>query len=195
MHAELLKLAHAARPDLIDKVAVGMVVLEKLFPEEAEEVKANFAFITGKAEEGVKTAAPNLGRFGMAVGATVAAGLGSAIASDLYDEMKRGMSRGRNFKNIMNANPDLIKAYDKSQLRSSFNVVHRYAPEFTADPMMGGALLKSLTEMPQSEHQVIEKLINARKNLIEAKRKQFSPSSFRADILDNPKEGRSHSPG
>lgn len=190
MNADLLKLAHEARPDLIDKVAAGLVVLEKLFPEEVEEVKSNLGFVAGKADEGIKTAgSADYKRFGLAVGATVAAGLGSAVASDLYDVVKRGLSRGRNFKNILNANPDLVKSFDKSQLRASFNVVHRYAPEFTADPTMGGAILHSLSQMPHSEHQIVEKLINARKNLIEAKRKQFSTLSVKADVLDPPRKG------
>ena len=192
MKDELLKFAQAAHPEILDKVAASLVILEKMYPEDAGDVKENIAFILGKTEEGIKTASglpdkASLGRFGLAVGASAAAGLATAVVSDLYDEVKRGLSSGRNFKNIINTNPDLVQAFGKSRLKSTFNLVHRYAPEFTADPIMGGAILKNLSEMPQVEHTMVEKLINARKNLVEAKRKQYSPGHLNVDVFDTPK--------
>jgi hypothetical protein len=105
------------------------------------------------------------------------------MATDLYDTAKRGLNKGRNFRHIMLANPELKKT-DKERLHNAYDALHRYAPEFTADPMVGGSLLKSVIDLPGNEHTVIKDLINARKNLLDSKRSQYQPGKTEIELPD-----------
>ena len=65
----------------------------------------------------------------------------------------------------MKANPEL-KAIDKARLQQSFDAIHRYAPEMTADPLVGGALLKSVADVSGNEAVAIKSIIDTRKNVV-----------------------------
>lgn len=181
--ADLLAAAEEARPDLMQKTAAMLGLLERLSPEHELEVRAELAKIASYTNEKV-AAAEGYGpaaRFGLAVGGTLLAGLAGSVATDMYDAAKRGLTKGTNFKRILRANPEL-KHFEKERLHNSFDALHRYAPEFTADPILGGSLLKSVAEVPGNEHVVIKDLINARKNLQDAKHTQFTPGKSEIEV-------------
>lgn len=188
--ASLLQVAQQASPGTIEKVAQILHVLEKDEPYFAEGLKSDIRDVLNYATE--KTAASmqghGMGGFGMALGGTLLAGLGASIATDLYDAAKRGLTKGSNFRTIMKANPELahLEGVDQRRLRTSFDAIHRYAPEFTSDPVVGGALLRTMATQPAgSEHQQIMTLMQARKNLQEAKHKQYSPQNVHITAKDN----------
>jgi hypothetical protein len=189
---DFLKLASLVKPELIEKTAKALAALELVSPEHANELKAEMDAIIarplqlmeknagaasaiasayGKVPQGVKTVAV------LGVGSALA-GLGSSIATDLYDAARRKFTSGRNFKRIMDANPELSKGFDKKQLKATFDTLHRYAPDFTADALMGGSLLSAMAQVPGNEKNFIVELINSRKNLADAKSKQYSPAHF-----------------
>jgi hypothetical protein len=73
----------------------------------------------------------------------------------------------------MQSNPEL-KGLDKTRLTNTYNTIHMYAPEFTADPIMGGSLLKSVYDAgPGMDHVMVRELIGSRKNLQDTKHNQF----------------------
>ena len=92
---------------------------------------------------------------------------------DLYDIAKRNVTKHGNFNRILEFSPELKKNFDKDRLQNSFNALHRYAPEMTADPMIGGSLLKAVAESPGFESTIIRDMINARKSLIDSRTGQF----------------------
>jgi hypothetical protein len=95
------------------------------------------------------------------------------MATDLYDAAKRGLTKGKNYRAIMQSNPEL-KGLDKARLTNTYNTIHMYAPEFTADPIMGGSLLKSVYDAgPGMDHVMVRELIGSRKNLQDTKHNQF----------------------
>ncbi len=195
--ASLLKAAQQAAPEMIEKVAHILHVLEKSEPFFADELKNDIRnvldFATEKTAAPLGGQAPGMGGFGMALGGTLLAGLGASIATDLYDASKRGLTKGRNFRMIMKANPELaeLEGVTPSRLRASYNAIHQFAPEFTSDPVVGGALLKTMATQPTgSEHQQIMTLMQARKNLQEAKHKQYSPHNVQVYSADNSDDQR-----
>lgn len=179
---EILQAAQDAQPELVKKAADHLEKLEKLDPVIAQEVASDFNDITAYASKRVapkveKVAAKQgagMSGFGLALGGSLLAGLGTAVATDLYDAARRGLTKGVNFRRIMEANPDL-KSYDSKRLRESFNTLHRYGSDLTADPLMGGSLLKALAGLEGNEHTLIRDVIKTRKEFLEAKAKRFSP--------------------
>lgn len=170
---QILQAAHTARPDLIEKVATAVALLGAFDREYEKELVAELKYIADYTSE--KVAAADWGKFTMALGGSLAAGLGATMATDLYDAAKRGLTKGRNFKRVMDANPEL-KQFDNKVLRSSFDTLHRYTPEFTADPILGGALMGAIVASPANAVAIVKDFVGARKNLLEAKHKQYSPS-------------------
>lgn len=181
---DILQAANEARPDLISKTASAIAILEKLSPGHASDLAQEMGTIISYTSE--KTAAADFRNFGMGVAGTLVAGLGTAVASDLYDAAKRGLTKGQNFSRIMEANPELHARFkaDPKAMRMSFDTIHRYAPEFTADPILGGSLLLSAVESPSSSVAMIKDLVGARKSLREAKAKQYSAGHVQLERVD-----------
>jgi hypothetical protein len=174
----MVKAAADARPDLMNKAAVAMMLLEKESPEFAADLAAEFNLIATSTVEKVAASGPSgMSGYAKGVAGLLGSALAGAVATDLYDAAKRGLTKGKNFNRIMDMNPDL-KRYDKGDLKKSYDTLHMYAPEFTADPNMGGQVLHRLVELPQDQHNMIKELINARKNLRDVKRGQFSSGSM-----------------
>lgn len=174
---ELLQAAHDAQPETMNKVAAMLFLADRLDPELAAEYAKDAVVILGRATEGMEKLSDlsAMQQVGVGVGSAVAGALGTSIASDLYDYAKRSLSASRNFNNILKTNPGLLESHDKAHLRSAFNTIHRYGPEFTVDPMAGGALLRAAAGAPESIHLLVSGISKNRKEVIDAKRKNFEP--------------------
>lgn len=172
---ELLKLANDSRPDLISDTAEAMIEIEEIDPDTFAEVKEDFELIFDVTHEKLGGVGDTARTFGTLMVGSALAGLGGAMATDLYDAARRGLTKGRNWNRIMEANPNLRKQVDDpKRLRTVYSTLHRYAPDFTADPMMGGAILKAMANLPEgSEANFVSNLISSRKNLIDARNNQF----------------------
>ena len=175
---ELLESAQTHCPELMQKTATLLAATEKLDEDISKEVLQDFHTITNFTSEKLASTGDYVKGMTTAMIGTAAAGLATAVATDLYDAASRGFTKARNFKRIMEANPDL-KNYDKTMVRRSFDALHTYGPEFTADPLMGGSYLKVLAGGGGNEHQILKDLVSNRKNYIEAKAKNFSPLSLK----------------
>lgn len=168
---DILLAAEASAPDLMDKTAQSLAILERMDPEVAEEVVSDFIEIvnvtlekTSAAGAVEKSLAKRVGEGMVMMGA---AGFGMAIANDLFNAAKRGLTKGTNFKRMMDANPHL-KELDPKAVKSAYNTLHHYAPDFTADPNLGGQLLHSMVEVPQNQATLVKDLIRSSKELHEA---------------------------
>lgn len=73
---------------------------------------------------------------------------------------------------MMVASPDL-KHYDKTELKRSFDTIHRYAPEMTADPMVSTQLVRGLIASPENAVGFVKELLQSRKNLADSKGGQY----------------------
>lgn len=178
---ELIKVANAANPELIEKAATALQALEKSEPEFAAEVLADFREIGAAVKTGLEKTA-SAGEYGKAIGVAAgtmaAGGLAAAVASDLYDAARRGLTKGVNFRRMMQAASPELSQFEKDKIRAAFNAIHRFGPEFTADPTTSAALTLAILRSPDLAGNSILSLTGARKNLIEARRKQFASSGM-----------------
>lgn len=210
MDTEILKMASEADPDTMLKTAQAIELIEHYAPEFLAEVFAEFAAIGDVTQEKVAAVIPSFGvagaalkgldtaaRVSMVVGTGIAASLGSSIAADLFDSAKRGLTKSRNFKRIMDANPNLKgEILDKNRIKPAFDALHRFAPDYMSDPLIGGGLLKSMANSPGgNEYQLMEKLIGSRKSLLEIKEKQMRPDWKGARELLNKARSSRGAPG
>lgn len=180
MNPEILEAAESAQPELMQKTAQALTLIEKMAPEFMEDVISDFETISSVTLEKVAGVPPivkeKLLGAGALVGTAIAAGLGTSIATDLFDAAKRGLTKSRNFKRIMEANPGLKNVAEPKRLKPAFDMVHRYAPDFTSDPMLGGSLITAIVNQPPGhEYNLIKELLGARKNLSDIKGSQFRP--------------------
>jgi hypothetical protein len=183
---EFLEQVNGVAPELMQKTAEALAEVDPAFLPEVRQDFQTICDVTLEKVAGGPSQGPGLGGFALAVGGTMAAGLATAIATDLYDAARRGLTKSRNFKRLMQANPDL-KDYDQKRLKESFNTLHRYGPEFTADPLMGGSLLKALAGLPGNEHTLMKDVLKARKDYLDAKKEKFSPGHIQ--IIPKDKHG------
>jgi hypothetical protein len=156
----LLKLAAEASPELMEKSAYAIKLAERLDPESVEEIVGDFREIAERLDTHIKVA----GAGQMAkdiitgVGVATAGALGLAVATDLYSAARRGLTKGRNWKRMLDANPSLLDPHDpdgvhnQARLRSAFNSIHRFAPELASDPLAAGAAVRQLADSPNGTY-------------------------------------------
>ena len=180
---EILKAVSEAHPEVMAKTAQIVAITERLHPEFVPGIVSDFETICSVVKEKTADKMTGLKPYALGVAGSVAGGLMSAIATDLYDAAKRGLTKGRNYQRIMEANPHLKREVDKRSLSMAYDALHRYAPDFTADPLLGGALLKNIAELPNMSHKTIVELIGAQKNLAEGKGRHFSDMSKLSPLL------------
>jgi hypothetical protein len=175
---EVLEIADQADHETMVKVAVAMSLVQKESPEFVEEIAAELDAIVAHTQDGVQKLAgvADKALMGAAVlGTGAAMTLGGSVAADLYDAARRGLTKSRNFRRIMIANPDLDKKVnDPKRLKAAYTTLHRYAPDMTSDPMLGGAILSVMGRMePELLPDYMERLIKTRGTLTDVKRNQF----------------------
>lgn len=99
---------------------------------------------------------------GVGAAAMTAGGIALALAGDLYESAKRGLTKGRDFKAMLKANPDLASASKAARVKSSFGTLHRFNPEFAKDPNVAGSYVRNSIDMPGSELASAKDLVSAR---------------------------------
>jgi hypothetical protein len=95
-------------------------------------------------------AAQGLKEFGSKMGPWVAGaalgGVAMTLAGDMYDAVRRGMTKGHNYRKMLKNNPDL-DGRDPA-VKSNFSTLHRFNPEYSADPNVSGAYVRQSKEFP-----------------------------------------------
>lgn len=121
----------------------------------------------------VKTANPTrLERFGNAaagVGAMAATGIAYSLAGDMYDAVRRGISKSRNYRTMLRENPDL-KQLPATNVQKAFSTLHRFNPEFASDPTVAGSFVRRQAQYPEFDPNQLANLIGARKNLTDIRK-------------------------
>jgi len=180
--------ANRERPDLVKKAAVCLAEIEATAPEFVAEVLSDFDEIgkyvyekTANATSVADQVYKGLKIVGKGTAATILVGVGGAIANDLYDAAKRGLTKTRNYNRmleVMKHDPELnaFDSHSDKKVRMAFNTVHRFSPEITADPFATASAVKNLASAPGMAMDSTINLISARKALVDSKNKNFNPS-------------------
>lgn len=165
--SELLEKVAEVRPDaysLLEKAAEeleGTPFYDELVADTQTILKRASAMdVARRAGQALKGPATWLA--GAAGGA-----LALSAAGDLYDAAKRGLTKGRNFSTMMKSNPDLADA-DPAQVKSVFSTLHRFNPEFSADPNVAGAFVRQGLSYG-TDLDTVGKLTQTRKNVQDAR--------------------------
>lgn len=111
------------------------------------------------------------------IAATALGGIGLALAGDAYDATRRAVHKTRNYKRMLASNPDL-REKPATQVQSIFSTLHRFNPEFSADPAVAGSFVRQHVELALGENGVgvgldtAKSLVDSRKSLNEGRRLQ-----------------------
>lgn len=104
-------------------------------------------------------------------GAVGAAGIvGSALVNDLYSAARLAVTRNRNFKNMLEADPEL-KEHPAEKVKALFNTLHeKGGPEMSGDPLIASAFVKQQLELPpQFLLESVHKLVGTGSTLAKSK--------------------------
>jgi hypothetical protein len=194
-HEDLIKEAALAEPATFEKIAAALKLIEHFAPEFMDDAIQEMRYISEHTDNLLKTAGigdwarkgyaaakagakktPGVaGKIGLVAATGAGAGLLTNMATDLYDAAKRNLTKSRNWKRIMEANPNLPEEiHNIERLKPAFNSLQRYAPDLMADPFVGGAMLKAMAnQAPGNEHTFVKAILDTRKSLLDTRSKDF----------------------
>jgi hypothetical protein len=121
----------------------------------------------------------NLG-MGMAVSAGGA--IAMALAGDMYDSIKRGLTKSRHYRNMLDDNPDL-KELPARDVQRAFGALHQFNPEFASNALVAGSFVRRQAQLQEFDPTMLTNLVGARNNLVNAKK---LPSSLARVEAHNP---------
>lgn len=99
----------------------------------------------------------------------MAAGVALNLGGDLYEAAKRGLTKGRHYKKMLEANPDLRGKAKTPFVRRHFNTLHRFNPEYAGDPNVAGSYVRQNMEMATDDLNGIHALVKARRDVQSAR--------------------------
>jgi hypothetical protein len=148
------------------------------------EVKEELDGIMKKAQSAIGNFAAGAGRFlggvGAAAGTAAVGGIALALAGDMYGAAKRGLTKSRNYRSMLEANPDL-REVPAERVQRAFSTLHRLNPTFSADPTVAGSYVRSQSqsELAQWNPQEMKGLVDSHKTLQDINRlPNFDPRSM-----------------
>jgi hypothetical protein len=112
--------------------------------------------------EEVKEYAPKV-LYPLALSAAI--GGGATIAHDVYSDIKHSVMKARNYKRMLEANPQL-KDIPPEQVQAAFNTLHKFNPEYASDPMVAGAFIKTTAGLERMGIGDIHGLVKARSDMV-----------------------------
>jgi hypothetical protein len=101
------------------------------------------------------------------VGAVIAAGITmGAIAGgkDIYDAIKGKIQHRSSFNEMMDMSPGL-KKHDKKMVSAAFNTLHRFNPDYAADPLVAGTFVQNALDMSRIDVGTVNSLVDSSNKL------------------------------
>lgn len=121
--------------------------IESLLGEVSESLEKNagiFDAVKGGISSAGKAAKPYAGAAALGAASLV----GSALVNDMYTSARLALSRNRNYKNMLEADPEL-KQHPAEKVKALFNTLHeKGGPEMSGDPLIASAFVKQQLELP-----------------------------------------------
>jgi hypothetical protein len=109
------------------------------------------------------------------MGAAIAGSVAMMLAGDMYDATRRGLTKSRNYKAMLEANPDLAEqAATDPSIKSHFNTLHRLNPEYSSDPNIAATYVR-VGNSYGGDLAIVNSLVSARKNLRDSKSLPMMP--------------------
>ena len=159
-YAFLTKNAGAIRQSAFrDEIVAEMDGIIKAAEDSLTKVGMEF----GAFASGISDAAQAFGRQPLTryIGSTVAAGVALSLAGDLYESARRGLTKSRHWSNMLEQDPQLAaQAKTDPSVKTVFNTLHRFNPEFSGDPSVAASYVKSMIEFPDIG--IVNQLVKSR---------------------------------
>lgn len=111
------------------------------------------------------------GRAATGIGMAVGVGMANSLAGDMFDAVKRGLTKSRDYKAMLKENPDLHE-HPAHSIQRVFNTLHRFNPEFASDPVVAGSFVRRQVQLADFDPQMLTNLVSSRKNLADTKKLQ-----------------------
>ena len=103
------------------------------------------------------------------IGAAAAASVAYSLAGDMYDALKRGITKSRNYRSMLQEHPDL-RELPVQDVQRAFSTLHRFNPEFAGDPTVAAQFVRQNATLQEPNIKGLTELVGARKNLHEVKK-------------------------
>lgn len=110
-------------------------------------------------------------------GALLAGGAlaGEAAVRHGFQAIHGALTKGKYYKQMIEANPDLGEENAK-HVQRAFNTLHKFNPEFASDPLVAGGYVRSAVQMGQFPAQTARELVSARKDMASTRSGSFDPT-------------------
>ena len=148
-----------------------------LSPEQVERIQRNVADFVKAAnedpelrEEVIQKLAidpsiwPDIGKTLAFMATAAAIEIGAKGAYDVYRGVKDRLSATKNFRDMMEKNPDL-KSYDQNKVQAAFNTLQKFNPDYASDPGVAGTFVQNAMDMARVDVSTINALVDARKKI------------------------------
>lgn len=139
--------------------------------DEAAQAAPGMADKAGKAARGAAQAAGAVDwkRGAKFVAGAAAAGIALNLGGDMYEAVKRGLTKGRHYKAMLEANPELRAKGNLPFVKRHFNTLHKFNPEYASDPHVAGSYIKSNVDLESDDIGAIHSLVKARAEIQKAR--------------------------
>jgi len=159
----------------MSQIIEKMVLAGLLSKEQTRLIENNVAHFTKTAEqdpEFLENAIEKLANpFGVMIpetlkmmGATALAAGGAALVGDLYRTAKNAIVKSRNYKAMIDSNPEL-SGMDAQAVQRAFNTLHNFNPSYAADPSVAGQYVKRQMETQGTDWGLLKNVIDAGRSL------------------------------
>ena len=135
------------------------------------------------------------GKVGIGVGVSAGAGIAMALAGDGLDALKRGITKGYHYRNMLKENPDLQShPMGAKATQQMFSTLHKFNPEFAGDALVAGTFVRNQLDAAGADKKQIDistltGLISARKNLTDIRSKRIQQLNSRIPGVPDFKPG------
>lgn len=109
------------------------------------------------------------GDLGKQLAVNVGGGIAMALAGDMYAAVKRGLTKSRYYRNMLDENPDL-KKMPARDVQNAFNILHQYSPEYASNATVAGSFVRQQAQFPQFDTKQLGELVGANKNITDTKK-------------------------
>jgi hypothetical protein len=157
-------------------VSVAPEVRESPFQDEIlDEMNSIFTKVAGMWD----TFKGGVGKGVAGVAGAAATGIALALAGDAVSALRRGITKGRDYRSMLKENPDLQNhPMGAKATQQMFSTLHKFNPEFASDPFVSGTFVRNQLDAAGADKKQIDLstltgLISARKNLTDIKSKSF----------------------
>lgn len=132
-----------------------------------DEIVQEMDDLTKQAGTMLNSLGQGMAGLGKQVAVGVGGGIAMALAGDMYVAAKRGLTKSRYYKNMLDANPELRKLPAKD-VQNAFNILHQFNPEYASNPTVAGSFVTQQANYPQFDTKVLGELVSSHKSQVDS---------------------------